>query len=688
VAISIVGGATGTTSATLPTHQAGDVIIAFAFRDGSTTQPTLPAGWIPITNVAGTLCCSRTAWRRATGAGTTTGTWTNASRVSFIVLRGCWSENPIAADATGSGSGTNLNYPAVTLRKTNSTSMGVRFAGDVNINTTLETPPTNWTNLAAASGVDAVAECACHTRASLAANIGADTVAKGGTSGAWTAHSIEVFADPPAGNVENYITEASNAGNTVSGAIPTGWEFAGTLTITGVGTESGRQYTEYRWQYTNSTGAEDFPGINLASGTVTQPTVQHGNIFVLPSDVIVWSCGIKRVAGSNPPTPTIAAACFLANGNYVGETSSTSIAGVGTGAISDFVMTGTVPATSVEICPSISADVPTAGTIDFTFRLYEPQFEFGTTRGSVFVPTTVGPDYAAGGVNASLAWTEPMDTFAATASIENKAQLAWTEPMDTFAGSATIANQAQLAWTEPMDAFAGAATIANQVQLAWTEPMDAFAGTVSLGVMAQLAWTEPMDTFAAQANMAVMATLAWTEPMDTLAANVSLALLAQLSYTEPMDTFAGAASVRNLAQLAYTEPMDVFTASVTITDAVTAALAWTEPMDTVSMTVSLGVVAALAYTEPMDTFAADVTISDTVIVTMAYVEPMDLVSMTGWLYPWHDNVGPQTNPWLPGSVLGGTWTDKPAPLSSVWGAGAGPDDNPWTDKPDPTTVWE
>jgi hypothetical protein len=667
VAISIVGGATGTTSATLPTHQAGDVIIAFSFRDGSVTQPTLPAGWIPITNQAGTLCCSRTAWRRATGAGTTTGTWTNASRVSFIVLRGCWSENPIAADATGSGSGTNLNYPAVTLRKTDSTSMGVRFAGDVNINTTLETPPTNWTNLAAASGVDAVAECACHTRASLAANIGADTVAKGGTAGAWTAHSIEVFADPPAGTVENYITEASNAGNTVSGALPTGWETAGTVTITGVGTESGRQYTEYRWQYTNGTGADDFPGINFASGTVTQPTVQHGNIFVLPSDVIVASFGIKRTAGTNPPTPTLAAATFLANGNYVGETSSTDISSMGTGAISNFAMTGTVPATSVCICPSLSAVVPAAGTIDFTFRLYEPQFEFGTARGSVFVPTTVGPDYAAGGVNASLAWTEPMDTFAATATIDNKVQLAWTEPMDTFAASATIANQVQLAWTEPMDTFAASATIANRVQLAWTEPMDSFAATVGLSVMVQFAWTEPMDAFAA---------------------NVSLALLAQLAYTEPMDTFAATATVQNRVQLAYTEPMDVFTASMTITDSVTAALAWTEPMDTVSMTVSLGVVAALAYTEPMDTFSANVSITDTVIVTMAYVEPMDLVSMTGWLYPWHDVANPQTNPWLPGSVLGGTWTDKPSPLSSVWDAGAGPDDNPWTDEPDPTTVWE
>jgi hypothetical protein len=146
VAISIVGGATGTTSATLPTHQADDIIIGFAFRDGSTVQPTLPAGWNQLRDQAGTTCCSRTAWRRATGAGTTTGTWTNASRVAFIVLRGAWREFPIGSDAAGAGTAASVTYPALTVRKTDSTSMAVRFAGHRSIDTNLQTAPTNYTN--------------------------------------------------------------------------------------------------------------------------------------------------------------------------------------------------------------------------------------------------------------------------------------------------------------------------------------------------------------------------------------------------------------------------------------------------------------------------------------------------------------------------------------------------------------
>jgi len=42
MSLTRVGSAKGVTSATLPTHQAGDLIIGFAYRDGSTTAPTIP----------------------------------------------------------------------------------------------------------------------------------------------------------------------------------------------------------------------------------------------------------------------------------------------------------------------------------------------------------------------------------------------------------------------------------------------------------------------------------------------------------------------------------------------------------------------------------------------------------------------------------------------------------------------
>ncbi|MBK7493609.1 MAG: hypothetical protein IPI17_17995 [Nitrosomonas sp.] len=38
----------------MPSHQAGDLLIFFAYRDGSTTNPTLPAGFTSITAPDGT----------------------------------------------------------------------------------------------------------------------------------------------------------------------------------------------------------------------------------------------------------------------------------------------------------------------------------------------------------------------------------------------------------------------------------------------------------------------------------------------------------------------------------------------------------------------------------------------------------------------------------------------------------
>ena len=88
MAISFVGQAVGTTTATIPAHVAGDMIIALAFRSGSTTQATMPAGWTSVQTSATQTAASRLAYRIATAAGTTTGTWSNASRLVVIVLRG------------------------------------------------------------------------------------------------------------------------------------------------------------------------------------------------------------------------------------------------------------------------------------------------------------------------------------------------------------------------------------------------------------------------------------------------------------------------------------------------------------------------------------------------------------------------------------------------------------------------
>ena len=89
MAISRVGSASAAaTSVTLPTHQADDVILIYAYRSGSNTAPSLPSGWTNIGNSGTGSSSFRWGWLRATGSGTTSGTWTNATHVHAIIYRG------------------------------------------------------------------------------------------------------------------------------------------------------------------------------------------------------------------------------------------------------------------------------------------------------------------------------------------------------------------------------------------------------------------------------------------------------------------------------------------------------------------------------------------------------------------------------------------------------------------------
>lgn len=91
LAVAFVGSAAGATSATLPAHEAGDLIIAFSFRRGGLTAPTLPAGWTNLDAKAeaggATNISARAAYRIATDGSTTTGTWTNATHTTFTIYR-------------------------------------------------------------------------------------------------------------------------------------------------------------------------------------------------------------------------------------------------------------------------------------------------------------------------------------------------------------------------------------------------------------------------------------------------------------------------------------------------------------------------------------------------------------------------------------------------------------------------
>lgn len=133
MAISFIGaqGAAATT-VTIPTHQIGDLILIFAYRDGSNTAPTTPAagGTVPTWNLIGSsggnTNSSNFRWAKATATTTTSGTWTNATELICLVYR----KASIGASVGGSGAATTtVNYPALTLNRTDGSSWVVGVAG-------------------------------------------------------------------------------------------------------------------------------------------------------------------------------------------------------------------------------------------------------------------------------------------------------------------------------------------------------------------------------------------------------------------------------------------------------------------------------------------------------------------------------------------------------------------------------
>jgi surface protein len=187
--IAYIGETNGITSATLPAHQIGDLILAFAFRDGSTTQPTEPTGWTSIDGAFGTSCSARVSYKVATTTGETSGTWTNATSVIFLVYRGVDSANIVNIDTKITGSGTTVTYNANGFWQ--GLSRVVAFAGHRSTNTNLGNPPTGLTLIV--NPTDATDEVAAfQSTVDDYGNWPSTPVAVGGTSSGWITFTLRL----------------------------------------------------------------------------------------------------------------------------------------------------------------------------------------------------------------------------------------------------------------------------------------------------------------------------------------------------------------------------------------------------------------------------------------------------------------------------------------------------------------
>jgi hypothetical protein len=133
--VTYIGSAGGVDTATMPSHQSGDLIVAWAFRDGSTTPPALASGQ------------NRMAWKIAASSSEAVGTFTNANAVVVAVYRpGSGETLGIGVSAQGGANSTTVTWPGLTLSVTDGTSWVLGMTGARDPNATIGTPFTGMVN--------------------------------------------------------------------------------------------------------------------------------------------------------------------------------------------------------------------------------------------------------------------------------------------------------------------------------------------------------------------------------------------------------------------------------------------------------------------------------------------------------------------------------------------------------------
>lgn len=196
---------TGTNTATLGSHQSGDMFIAFAFRDGSGGAPTVPtgSGWAAAIDTQDSNNCSFVAsWLLADGASEVAGTWTNATSVEIQQWRPGASETLSigAVNKAAHASNLTVNYPGLTLQTGDGTSFALTFMGHRANNLAVMTDaPTGMVNRGSVQ--DATDSAATHSTSAGVASWTQQSVTYTGSASAYQSFSVELKVATAAGPV-------------------------------------------------------------------------------------------------------------------------------------------------------------------------------------------------------------------------------------------------------------------------------------------------------------------------------------------------------------------------------------------------------------------------------------------------------------------------------------------------------
>ncbi len=510
MALTYVGQSdSATNTVTLPSFQAGDLAVFFAYRDGSNTVPSAATGTTDIGTSGGANTNSRrTAWRRLV-TGDTTFQFANATGVSVMVFRGAKAaSSPIGASSSGGSNTTTLTSPALTVNDTTSGQAALLFfAGTKSTDANAKTLPGATATVNGSATALAKAYLLNNT-----ANYSATNWSSVVNASANRLDTIEILAEPTSGPFPDNGT-APTYGMPVMGSgvqpriVGRGRGpfarpgFLPGITFLRVSREllptqeptlmpAGTSTPVYTGSaictvgaVTASASATFSPGTKTATVacTVAHATASAAGTFTKPTYTGAASCTVGPVTASlagtfSPGTKTATVACTVA-----------PVTASADAAFTKPTYTGSVIATIAPVTASVSGTVTNPTFTGSAAGTAAPATASGTAvfATAVFLASgsaTIGPATA----SAAATFTKPTYTGTgalATAPATASASGTFTTPTFTGAGSAnTGAATAEGVATFTGQTFSGAAAVTAGPATA------SLTGTFTEGEVIPAAW--------------------------------------------------------------------------------------------------------------------------------------------------------------------------------------------------------
>lgn len=196
--ISYVGAASANaTTVSIPTHQAGDIIIMSVYRNASATAPTIPNLWMAALGGGGNSNWLGVFFLEATSDSMISGTWTDADHLSCVVYRPSTGNrltiSRTTTVATGTiGTGGSVAYGSLLALGAPEDAWIIGIAAHRSNDTDINIAPSGYTNRTWTAGGSA-GELAVHdTNASASSVSSVNYVLTTGTSSAYRAVGLQL----------------------------------------------------------------------------------------------------------------------------------------------------------------------------------------------------------------------------------------------------------------------------------------------------------------------------------------------------------------------------------------------------------------------------------------------------------------------------------------------------------------